>query len=376
MKIVVAPDSFKGSLPSAKVGEIIKKALIQEIPDVDVEVIPMADGGEGTIDSFLSTLNGEKKKIVVSGPTGKKIETYFGVLDKEQIAVIEIASIAGFSMVPENERDPFVLTTYGLGECIKQALEQGYKKLIIGLGGSATNDGGLGMLQALGVSFYDKDHKPLPPITSSLSKVQYVDYTSIHPQISDVEICIASDVNNPLCGENGASAIFGPQKGATTEQIKVLDHSLEMYANRIEKHLGKAYKDLPGSGAAGGIGFALLTLGAKIIPGAALLTEMIDFKRKLDGVDWLITGEGKTDEQTLSGKLPLELASQAKEEGIPTILLSGAVDIELEALYQYFQSIHSISNGPLTLQESLEQVERLLHHKTRNIARLIKVNPL
>ncbi|MFD2131855.1 glycerate kinase [Pseudogracilibacillus auburnensis] len=372
MRILVAPDSFKGSLTAKKVGQIIKSALVNEISNVVVDVTPMADGGEGTIDAFLYSSQGKKVKVSVTGAMGEKVETYYAVLSDNETVIIEVALIAGFTSVPEAIRNPFQLTTYGIGECIIHALNAGYRKFIFCLGGSATNDGGLGMLQALGVMFKDEEGNNVSPYPSCLSKIAQIDYRNIDKRIWESDICVASDVENPLCGKNGATYIFGPQKGVLLDQLERLDSSIQKFAKCIESHLNKKFIDLPGAGAAGGLGFALLTLNAKIESGAKLIASRIGLETKIRQSDWVITGEGKTDLQTLHGKLPYVIATMAKGYHVPTILISGSLELDLTPLYEIFESMHSISSGPLSLDDSIKNTEVLLHHRVKNIARLLK----
>lgn len=373
MRFVVAPDSFKGSLSANRVGQVIEKTLTREIPEAVVDVVPMADGGEGTVESFLYATDGHRVELHATGPTGDKVPVFYGVLGDDATAVIEVAAVAGLTMVPETKRNPLQLTTYGVGECVLDALDRGYRRFIIGLGGSATNDGGMGMLQALGVTFYDAAGRNVAPFASSLSKVASVDYGTIDPRIWETDIRVASDVDNPLCGPKGASYVFGPQKGATESQIQELDQALAGFADVVESHLQKTFQQTPGAGAAGGFGFALLTIGASLESGAALVAEATDLERRLAQADWVISGEGKTDSQTLHGKVPLYVAKLAKKHNIPTILLSGCLEGDVEPLYNYFDSMHAIPNGAMPLEESMERAESLLQQKTRNIARLLKI---
>jgi glycerate kinase len=265
MNIVIAPDSFKGSLTSTEVSNVISKAFTEEIPDSIICAVPMADGGEGTIDSMVFSTKGIKKEIEATGPLLLRCKTYYGVLGDGKTVVIEVASICGITMLQPFEKNPFLTSTYGVGEVIKYALEQGYRQFIIGLGGSATNDGGLGMLQALGATFKDKYGQKINPIGNSLPEIKFIDFSTLDQRIYESDIKVASDVENPLCGKNGASFVFGPQKGATREQIEMLDNALFNYANLVERELSKSMKDTPGAGAAGGLGFAFLAIGAELV---------------------------------------------------------------------------------------------------------------
>ena len=372
MHIVVAPDSFKGSLSAKQVGDIIGNALMLELPHASISVFPMADGGEGTVDSFLHATGGKRVTLRATGPDGRTVTTYYGALESPRLAVIEIAAVAGLSLVPVERRNPMLLGTYGVGECILHALDSGFSHLIIGLGGSATNDGGIGMLQALGAKFYDRGGTPLPPIARSLAKVHAVDFSALDPRVKSSRIVVASDVTNVLCGLNGASYVYGPQKGATPEQIEELDKAMEIYASRVEAHLGRSLRDEPGAGAAGGLGFALLAVGAVIESGADILARVTGLDASLRKAHWVVTGEGKTDSQTLQGKLPYNVAMRAKQFGVPTILISGSLDGDLEPLYDVFESMHAIANGPISLEQSVADAESLIRHKARNIARLLR----
>jgi len=374
MKIIIAPDSFKGSLSAIEVGQTIKNAFTHEFKEADIQVVPMADGGEGTVAALLFATNGQCMELEAAGPTGQSIPAFYGILGDRKTVVIEVAGVIGHTLVPEQERNPLEYTTHGVGELIVHALDNGFRHFIIGLGGSATNDGGIGMLHALGAKFYDQDHNTVTPIAASLSQVRSVDYKTIDPRIWESDVRAACDVDNPLCGPNGASFIFGPQKGATVQQIEQLDWGLSVYADAIEQHLQHCHQFTAGAGAAGGLGFAFLTIGAELESGASLVGRSTNIEERLSNADWLITGEGRTDEQSLRGKLPVYLAKTAKEYGVSTILLSGGVDDKLESLFDYFDSMHAIANGPLSLEASVEKAESLLFHKARNIARLLKRN--
>ena len=373
MRFVVAPDSFKGSLSARKVGQVMEQAIYEEIPQAVVDIVPMADGGEGTVSSLLFAIGGKWVELETTGPMGDNIRVCYGILSNDETVVIEVASIAGLTLVPEEKQNPFHLTTYGVGECIQDALDRGYRRFIIGLGGSATNDGGLGMLQALGVTFQDASGKKVPPFAASLSNIHTVDYTTIDSRIWEANIRVARDVENPLCGPKGASYVFGSQKGATPEQISKLDHSLAVFADIVERHLGKTYRHTPGVGAAGGLGFALLTVGASLEPGAALVADAVHLEQYLKQADWVITGEGKTDRQTLFGKVPLYVAKLANKYKIPTILVSGSLGEDIDQLYSHFDSMHAIPNGAMSLEQSMNRAEYLLKQKMRNIARLVRL---
>lgn len=372
MKVVVAPDSYKGSLPAKEVGLIIKNAFELEMPEAEVVTVPMADGGEGTLDALIFATKGEKIETTATGPLGKQVATSYGILGDGETAVIEMAQVAGLPMVPGDKRNPEQTTTFGVGELMVAALEKGVRSFIIGLGGSATNDGGLGMLQALGAAFLNQEGKEVKPVGASLQEITSVDFTNLHPKLKGSRIRVASDVENPLCGERGASSTFGPQKGATEEQVKALDEGMRKYAGLVEAQLHLKLQDTPGAGAAGGLGFGLLALGAEIISGSQVIAEATGLENQIKEADWVITGEGQSDFQTLYGKAPFFVASLAKKHGVGTILLSGGLGKGHEQLLEHFVSCHSIVNAPMPLEQAIVNAQPLLLSCARNIARLLK----
>ncbi|SDO24329.1 glycerate kinase [Paenibacillus sp. yr247] len=374
MHIVVAPDSYKGCLVASQVAITIKNAWHTVFPEATVEMVPMADGGEGTMDALLYASHGVKVETNATGPLMQPVITNYGVLGDGVTAVIEIAQVAGLPMIPEHQRNPLMTTSYGVGELLLHAMDQGYRRFIIGLGGSATNDGGLGMLQALGGIFLDSGGQSVTPIGASLKHIQTVNLSMLDPRIRECNIIIASDVDNPLCGPKGASFIFGPQKGATKQQISELDASLNAYAQLIEGEIGLQLRDLPGAGAAGGLGFALLMLDAQMVSGARVVTEAAGLANKIKSADWVITGEGQSDFQTLYGKLPFHVAKLAKEHTVKAILISGGLGNGYEQLYDYFVSCHSIALGPISLSESMQNAEKLLFQTAMNVARLVRAS--
>lgn len=371
MKIVVAPDSFKGSLSASEAGIIIKEAFTLEIPGIEVDTIPMADGGEGTLDTLLFATGGRRVETTATGPLEAPVRTCYGILGDEETAVIEIARVAGLPMVPEDQRNPWQTTSFGVGELIIQAIDAGLRKFMIGLGGSITNDGGLGMLQALGAIFLDAHGKPLGPTGASLLKITAVDFSGLHPKLKECRFKIASDVENPLCGANGASLVFGPQKGATAEQVLLLDKGLANYARLVERVVALEFQHTPGAGAAGGLGFGFLAIGAEILPGARLVAEATQLEAKIKEADWVITGEGQSDFQTLLGKAPLFVAKLAKKNRVDTILISGGLGAGHEQLLDYFVSCHAITNAPVSLAEALANAKPNLFSCARNLARLL-----
>lgn len=371
MKIVIAPDSFKGSLTATEVARTMREACLEAINDAEIEMIPMADGGEGTVEALVNATNGKWIVTNCTGPLGDEVETQYGILGNGTV-VFEVANTSGLPMVPVEKRNPFKTTSYGLGQLIIEALDQGRRSMIIGLGGSATNDGGLGLLHALGVRFYDKAGEVVGYYGEDLLKVKSVSLEHLDRRIFECNITIASDVDNPLCGEKGASAVFGPQKGATKEQVKILDEALKIYANLIEDKIKQGFQHTPGAGAAGGLGFALLTLGGQIEAGAEVVAKAVSLEDKLKSADVLITGEGQSDEQTLHGKAPAYVAKLSEPYGVKKILISGALGNGYQSLYTLFDGCFSITRGPIDLERCIEQASDLLHSQTFNVARLLR----
>lgn len=373
LNIVIAPDSYKGSLTAKEVGRTILKALAVELEGARITVVPMADGGEGTMEALVFAMDGRTETVRVKGPLLQLVDTRYGILGDGETVVMEVANIAGLTMVEEEERNPLHTSSFGVGQVWLHALDRGYRRFIIGLGGSATNDGGMGMLQALGAVFRDRSGQAVIPVGASLGEIDHVHLEHLDPRLSECEILVATDVTNPLCGEQGSSRVFGPQKGATAEQIRQLDHGLAHFARLLEAQRGESLRDCPGAGAAGGLGFALMFLGAKMVPGAQLIAEAAGLEEKIRKADWVITGEGKTDHQTVYGKLPVTVAKLAQRHGAKPLLISGSIGSDVEPLHRYFVSMHSIVRRPMSLEQAMENAESLLFETAREIGRLIRV---
>lgn len=373
MKFIIAPDSYKGSLTSREAGAIIARAIQQEIPESKVSVIPMADGGEGTVEAVLAAIGGEKVGVKAAGPLGNEVDTYYGIIewDGRRTAVIEAANICGLSMVPASLRKPLNTTSRGLGEVIVDALDRGIRSFIIGLGGSATNDGGIGMLSALGVHFTAHDGSRIAGYGRDLAFAVQADASGLDPRIGGSRITIACDVTNPLLGRTGATYVYGPQKGASVKELDQLEQAMAAYADLTEACFARSCREIPGSGAAGGLGFAFMLLGGEIVSGAELILSMTDLKQRIQEADWVITGEGRSDAQTLYGKLPLHAAKLAKEAGKPAILLSGSLGPGSEGLNDYFTACFSIVPGPADLKECMREAANNLYACARQIARLL-----
>ena len=370
MKILVAPDSFKGSLSSKEVLKAISEGIRRAI-DAEIAGLPIADGGEGTVDALITSLGGKIIDVDVLGPLGNVVKGYFGVLN-DGTAVIEMAASSGLNLVPNDMRNPLITTTYGVGQLIKEALDKGCRKFIIGLGGSATNDGGAGMIQALGVKLLDEDGKDIPYGGGNLHKLKKVDTSSIDKRVYESSFIVASDVTNPLCGEYGASAVYGPQKGATPEMVEILDRNLKHYSSVIKETLGKDFSDVPGAGAAGGLGFSLMAfLNAKIKSGIDIVMEASNIDEKIKSCDIVITGEGNTDFQTAYGKAPAGIAMIAKKYGKPVVVLSGGLGKNYKNLYDVgVTSMFSIVDRPMTLQEAMINAKKLISDRAEDIIRI------
>lgn len=355
MKIVIACDSFKGSCSSKQVADSVEKGIKSVIPDCRVEKIPVADGGEGTTKTLTGALGGCFVKTVTHDPLMRKKESSYGFAEEKKTAMMEMAETSGLPLVPAGMRNPLLTTTFGTGEMILDALERGCRKFIIGIGGSATNDGGMGMMQALGASFYDKENKRLGYGGEQLLKVARIDVSSLKPEALQSEFTIICDVDNPLYGKNGAAHVFAPQKGASERDVEILDAGLRNYAEVIKKDLSKDIASVPGSGAAGGLGAAFLAfLPAVLKPGIQCILDMLNFDDLLKDADWVITGEGKLDRQTIMGKVPVGVLNRARMFDIPVIAIGGSVE-DADVLNEAgFLSVLSIQNAPVHLERAME----------------------
>jgi len=375
MKILVAPNAFKEALSAKEAGEAIKGGLLRALPNSDIVVLPIADGGDGTIEVLVEATNGEFIEKEVTGPLGERVVAKFGILGDGETAVIEMARSSGLALVPKEKRNPAITTTYGVGELIRSALERGAKRILVGIGGSATNDGGAGMAQALGAKLLDKDGNELPFGGLALKDLASIDISNFHPLAKECEVIVMADVKNPLCGPEGASYVYGPQKGGTKELIEELDRALFNFAQVIKRDLGKDTLNLPGAGAAGGLGGGLVAfLNARLRPGIDVVLEILNIEERLKGVDIVISGEGKIDGQTIFGKGPAGIAKKAKEKAIPVILLGGAVDEDADILRKegLVDALFSITRGPITLEESIRQTREQLEWISYQIGGLVK----
>lgn len=377
MKVVVAIDSLKGSLSSLEAGNAIKQGIKRVYQDAKIIVKPLADGGEGTVEALVLGMNGKIETVVATGPLGDKIESSYGIIPEKRLAIMEMASIAGITLLSLKQRNPLYTTTYGLGEMIKDAISKGCNNFIIGIGGSATNDGGIGMLQALGFDLLDKDGNQVPLGARGLKDLVKIDDKNVLPELKKCQFKIACDVTNVLCGENGCSVVFGPQKGATSQMIKDMDQWLYNFANLAKKKYPHSDALVPGTGAAGGLGFAFLTfVKATLESGIDIILETIDLKSDLKDVDVVVTGEGCLDRQSAMGKAPVGVAKMAKLYNKPVIAFAGSVTKEAklcnqEGIDAYFPIIRNIT----TLQEAMakENAKNNLTDTVEQVFRLWKI---
>ncbi len=327
MKIVIAPDSFKGSLTALEVSDALEQGVKRVYPEAKVEKVPMADGGEGTVECLVNATRGKIYQQEVLGPLGEPVIAIFGILGDKITAAIEMASASGLPLVPPEKKNPLITTTYGTGQLIKAALDQGCRKIIIGIGGSATNDGGAGMVQALGVGLLDENNQEIGFGGAQLSRLHHIDLSKMDRRIKKTRFLVASDVQNPLCGPTGASKIYGPQKGATEEMIKILDAALSHFADIIKRDLGKDIRDIPGAGAAGGLGAGLMAfLEAELVPGVDLVINTVHLEEITKDADLVITGEGEINGSTIYGKTPIGVAKVAKKYHLPVVSISALID--------------------------------------------------
>ena len=372
MRVIVAPNSFKGSLTSREAAEAVALGVRAAAPQAEILKYPLADGGEGTMELLVEATGGSRRQAWVTGPLGEPVLATYGILGDRQTAVIEMAQAAGLLLVPPGLRDPSRTTTRGVGELVRRCLDEGCRRFIIGLGGSASNDGGAGLAAALGVRFLDDQNRNLGPGGGELSRLSRIDASEIDPRVGESSFVGACDVDNPLSGPRGASLVFGPQKGASPEQAAWLDRNLQRLGAIMERDLGKRVASLSGAGAAGGLGAGLLAFcGAEMRSGARLVIDATGLQQALPGSDLVFTGEGKVDDQTASGKAPLAVAAVAAQFGIPVVVLAGAVGAGTQALLQIgITALFSLCDGPMTVADAMADGRRLLTQAAEQAARL------
>jgi glycerate kinase len=379
MRIILAPQALKGSLDAAAVGAAMAEGVCIALPDAEVMIIPVADGGEGTVRSLVAATGGQLLHTRVTGPLGEQVEAEWGLLgadsaeSDEKTTVIEMAAAAGLPLVPLERRDPRITTTYGVGELLRAALDAGCTRILIGIGGSATNDGGAGMARALGARLLDADGNEPPPGGAALAGLARIDVSGLDARLTQTAVGIASDVTNPLTGPEGASAVYGPQKGATPEMVSELDAALAHYADILRRDLGADVANIPGAGAAGGLGAGLLAFArAELVPGARLVFEALHFDERVAGADLIFTAEGRLDAQTAYGKAVGAVAAAGQRQGVPVVALAGAVAMDDAALRALgLSAALPLADGPLTLEESMARAADLTRDATLRALRLI-----
>lgn len=372
MRVVIAPDSFKECLRASEVADAIREGWLEGMPGAEITCLPIADGGEGTVDAVVQATGGAMVSHTVSGPLGNPVEATYGLIQNGKVAVLEMAAASGLALVAPEQRDPCLTSTYGTGELLAHALDQGVEDIIIGVGGSATNDGGAGMAQALGYRLLNKRGEELGRGGARLVQLDRIEDGGRHARLDSVNVYVACDVNNPLCGPNGASAVYGPQKGASAEDILILDHALSHFANVVERDRKTNLRDLAGAGAAGGLAGGLMAFaGATLENGLELIATLCNLPQAIARADLVITGEGSLDGQSAFGKTPAGIAQLARPYNIPVIALGGRVTPEADALAELgVTALFSIAQGPQTLEEARESAGPNLRFTARQLARL------
>ena len=373
MKIVIAPDSFKESMTALEAAQSIEKGMKAVIPDAEYQLLPMADGGEGTVQSLVDATGGTIRERSVTGPLGEDVPAFFGILGDGKTAVIEMAAASGLHLVEPSKRNPLLTTSRGTGELIRAALDEGVSHIIVGIGGSATNDGGVGMTQALGGRFLNEQGQEIGPGGGALSTISSIDLSLLDPRLESVKLEVACDVTNPLTGPTGASAIFGPQKGADPEMVDILDQNLAHLASIAPN--GEEIASKAGTGAAGGLGFALLAfLNAELNRGIDIVLKALKFSENVKNASFVITGEGRIDGQTIYGKTPIGVAKAAKEFGIPVIGIAGSLTDDSRVVYDHgIDALFSIVSGIMELPEAFSQATHLLERASRDVAAVLKM---
>ena len=375
MKIVIAPDSYKESLSALEVAQAVEAGFRQVFPDADYVLVPVADGGEGTVDAMVAATGGRKETVTVSGPLGEPVEAFYGLTGDGDTAVIEMAAASGLALVPPDRRNPLLTSSRGTGELIRAALDAGARRFILGIGGSATNDGGAGMVQALGARLLDLEGRELDGSGGDLARLERIDVSALDPRLAECRIEVACDVDNPLTGARGASAVFGPQKGATPEMVQALDANLARLARIVGRDLGVAVDTVPGAGAAGGMGAAMLAFfGATLKPGIEIVTAAVDLDTHVRDADLVITGEGRIDFQTVHGKTPIGVARVAKRHGKPVIGIAGSLGAEVGVVHAHgIDAVFSVLGKPCTLDEALRDAAANVELTARNVAAVLRL---
>lgn len=378
MTILLAPNAFKGCLTAPQVCDALAEGITRIFPDAEIIKVPVADGGDGTVESLVSATGGQFFTREVTDPLGGRVNARFGVMGDGETAVIEMAEASGLRLVPNEKRNPLITTTYGTGELIRAALEKGCRKLIIGIGGSATNDGGAGMAQALGAKLLDASGNELPFGGAALAKLARIDISPLTTHHSLLTVVVACDVDNPLCGDKGASAIYGPQKGATPEMVKQLDAALAHYATILKRNFGKDVANVPGAGAAGGLGAGLMAfLDARLERGVDIVMRAVNMRERVRHAHLVFTGEGAIDGSTVFGKAPVGVAHTAKEFGVPVVAVVGSAGAGYEDVYAHgIDAVVPITLRPMTLEEAMSDAHRLIAETAERVMRLIRMGKM
>lgn len=372
MKIVIAPDSFKESLSAMEVAQAIGCGFRHVFPEAKYDLVPMADGGEGTVDAMVRATGGTFLNVRVAGPLNQPVETIMGILGDGKTAVIEMAAASGLPLVRQDQRNPMNTTTLGTGQLIRQGLDRGIRRFVIGIGGSATVDGGIGAMAALGARFLDEIGNEVPPTGRGLGKIAKIDFKTFDKRISESEILVACDVNNPLTGPTGAARVFGPQKGATPEMVKVLDEYLTHYAKIVREQMGVEIEIVPGAGAAGGLGAALLGFcNAKLQSGSELVARTVGLADRLTDANLCITGEGRIDGQSTAGKVCYRVAQIAQSKKVPAIAIVGSAGPDADKNIPPLTAYFAITNRPMELSEAISRAEELLASQAQQVARVM-----
>ncbi len=375
MRILIAPQSLKGSLTAAEAGSAIAQGVRVVYPKAEIEVVPVADGGEGTVQALVDASGGKIIQKMVTGPLGEPVQAFFGLMGDGSTAVIEMAACAGLPLVPPEKRDPRITTTYGVGELILAALDHGSRHFIIGIGGSATNDGGAGMAQAVGAALLSVQGTEITRGGAALATLAHISTSTMDTRLQKCTVEVACDVTNPLCGPTGATAVYGPQKGATPEMVEELDKALAHYAQIIKQDLGMSVRDIPGAGAAGGLGAGLMAfLHAKLRPGAQIVFEAVDLEERIRTADLVITAEGQIDAQTAYGKSVGAVAEIAKRYDLPVLAFAGSLGDNYQVVYKLgVDAVTALPSSPMTLTYAMENAARLISDATERACRLIQV---
>ena len=374
MKIVIAPQAFKGSISALDAAGAMREGVLRAVPEADVALVPVADGGDGTLETLVEGSEGTVRETTVTGPLGQQRNAQWGAMGDGRTAVIEMARTSGLALVPPERRSPLLTTTFGLGEAILDALDAGFRRFIIGIGGSATNDAGAGMAQALGIRLLNADGRDLPHGGAALARLDRIDLSGLDERAVESEFLVACDVSNPLTGPEGASAIYGPQKGATPEMVAQLDEALKHFARIVKRDLGADIDPVPGAGAAGGLGGGMMAfLGGELNTGVDIVLETIDLDSHLDGADLVITGEGQMDYQTVYAKAPIGVAGRARSLGIPVIAVSGSLGEGFRDVHEHgIDAVSAITSAPMTLDEASDRAAELVASATEQALRFIQ----